>query len=114
MDEVQKWLGTEDIYHLQPAYAARKQTLPQFKRIAGKAPSQPLILTAEMYEAIESTPNATGFSVQVAEGKGLAADGSDYAEKWEEEVGFLWYGQRDAEDLLPDLLLDIIEREMAL
>lgn len=83
-------LGTDELYRLSPEYAKIKPGLPGYRRQAGKDPDQPLILTGDLYDSVESVPIAGGVRVQVA--AGAAMSDKDYAAYWEGEVDYLGRG----------------------
>lgn len=112
---IRSHLGQDSLYQLSPGYAERKPKLPQFRRVAGKSSTQPLILGGEgIYDALVVVPYSDGFAVQVDSSKGISPEGFDYAEWFEEITSYLELGLADVEDQLPDLLETIIFDEMQL
>ncbi len=110
---VQNQLGTDALYRLDPGYAARKPKLRGYRRLPGKDPDQPGILTAEMMYHLAWRATAEGVEVQVADGFAMDA-GFDYAQFQEELMHYLEAGLDTVEDQLPLILEDIIMQEMNL
>jgi len=114
---VKSVLGTTKVYQLNPDYARRKEeglTRPRMKPYPGKDYGQPLILTGEMYEGVEAHLEGDDVVISVNESAGVAEDGSDYAEEWEEKAGYLGKGLDTVQDALGELLCLIIVEEMKL
>lgn len=115
VDKVRDLLGHDDLYTLTPAYAERKRRNPRLRRVAGKDPDQPLILTREgIYDAVEMRIDGQTVVISVNEAKGLSERGYDYAELWQARVDYLGKALDAVEDQFEDLLLDIVFDEMGL
>ena len=109
---IQDLLGTDRVYTLDPGYAARKPSLPNYVHVPGKSSHQPLIKTAEMYYAVEWRIDGDKLVVQVADGKGIDKYGYDYAEHWEAVTHFLETALADIEPLLLHMFEAVLVREM--
>lgn len=113
LDAIRAHLGQDSIYTLSPEYAQRKPKLAKFRRMPGKSSTQPLILSAEMFNALTVIPDGDGFRVQLEDGQAID-NGFDYGEFWQEIVDYLGLGLADVEAQLPEVLGDIIVQEMGL
>lgn len=112
---IQDVLGSSDIYELKPSYSAKKIAgkVARLKRISGKAADQPLILTGEMYNALQWRKVGDVLIIEIADGKAIHGD-TDYAAMWDEKTQFMEQGLAAVEDQLDELLLNIIFSEMGL
>jgi len=115
VDSVRSILGQSSIYSLSPEYAARKPRMKGFRRVAGKAADQPLILSgAGIYDNIDVVADGDGFIVHVDDKAGTSPEGFDYAQHFEDITDYLGKGLDLVEDKLADLMGDIIVQEMGL
>lgn len=115
LDAVRSLLGTSQIYTLSPEYSVRKQKLKQFRRIPGKDPDQPLILSATgIYWGLSARKSGNSLVIDIDPSAGINPRGFDYAEFWEKNTHYLEQGLAMVEPQLADLLTDIIVQEMAL
>lgn len=112
VDAIKSLLGTDALYQLQPNYAANKPKLPQYRAQAGKPADQPLILTGEMFNALDFHLDGDTILVGVTDGKAIAEDGDDYAEKWEQTTEFLEKGFALVEAKVGEILTTICCEEM--
>jgi hypothetical protein len=105
---VREILGTDEIYSLNPVYAASKPKRKGYRPTAGKPVDQPLIFTGEMYDAVHFRIEGAVLIIEVDESRASAADGFDYAEKWEQMTQFLEKGFEKVEPMLPALMEKIL------
>ena len=106
-------LGTTEIYELSPTYAARKPTMKGFRRIAGKASTQPLIFSGDMYDALVVVPGNNNFYVEIDRSR-INNHNPNYVEIWEERTQFVDKGIELVEDKLEELLMNIVFDELGL
>lgn len=110
---IRSHLGTDALYQLTPAYAARKPSLKGFRRQSGKSSDQPIILTGDIFDHVVWEARGDGLIVHVADSAGMDAV-FDVAEHFEQITQYLEKGLDEVEADLPDLLCDIIVAEMLL
>src|ERR1019366_3751199 len=114
VEKIKSVLGTQGLYNLSKSYALMKPTLPGYRRIPGKAADQPLILTGEMYDALQVRIDSGTLIVEVDDTKAHdPKTGDDYAADWQNKTAFMEKGFALAEPLLPALLEKIIVKNMA-
>ena len=71
VNAVKDVLGKDDLYTLSEEYAKRKPRIKGFKRVAGKDPDQPLILSGDMFENVVASFDGDTMCIQLSEGHGV-------------------------------------------
>lgn len=104
-------------YDISDEYAIRKLNDPRLRVIESKSATQPMILSAEMYEGLEFEQTDTGFLVRVKDSAGVSESGFDYADYFNEDfqgsgLHFMEKGLDKVEHLLPNLLRTIVIEEI--
>lgn len=86
--EIQRILGTSEVYSLSGDYAIQKQLDPRLWRVPGKDADQPLILTGEhIYKALKWEFTSDGLNVYVDDSMARDSKGFDIAAYWDSGKG---------------------------
>jgi len=112
---IREVLGHDALYTLSLTYAANKIKSSKFKRVAGKDPEQPLILSGEhIYDALEFHATSDGLIVMIPDSKSHSDSGFPIAEYWEAHIEYLEAAYASCKNLLEEELVDVILENLGL